>query len=562
MSTQSVQQPQQVVGAIQLPTMQLPLNVFMSYAHEDEAHRETLARHLRALEDEGLIRLWHDRKITAGREWAGAIDEALADSQIVLLLISADFLASEYCNDKELTEAIRLHDARRARVIPVILRSCDWEHSRFARFNALPPDGKTIAEARHPDQRFKAVAKGLRDAISDMTSTSPAGVSAAQSGAPVLPSKASPASRQKHKLSIKELSVFGIKFGPIELPLPQIRGTRLTLGVLLVLLTAGWGVRALFVAPALRESARAMRISHYERALEQLKGVPERLAGWFEVSAAREKAQLGMSLYNAPQDWETIGLELKRQLKRHPSDATLLMIKAQYLLRHDEDYDQARSLAEAALKSDPEHAEAWFLLGLDLDMKGDLEGAIRHYRKAVEFAPDSPPYRNNLAHALLELGRYDEALSEYVHISQFPLARVEQALALWALGRPKEAAEAQQQALAMLDKTELMNSLFNRRRWMFTLSDRVVRLPVIDEKRCYARLGEAASRRLAGGNLGEFPPPDCKASHLGALVADDLCRYIDAVQPSLAPTARELRQMLGHPGACPAPNTPGPSSTT
>jgi TIR domain len=89
MRTQSLQQPQQsVAAATAAAVMQPPLNVFVSYAHEDEAHRETLARHLSALEDEPLIRLWHDRKITAGREWAGAIDAALAESQIVLLVVT------------------------------------------------------------------------------------------------------------------------------------------------------------------------------------------------------------------------------------------------------------------------------------------------------------------------------------------------------------------------------------------------------------------------------------------------------------------------------------------
>ena len=78
--------------------MTAPLKVFISYAHADEAHRKTLAKHLSALEDEGLITVWHDRKITGGREWAGAIDDALHSADIVLLLISADFLDSDYCN--------------------------------------------------------------------------------------------------------------------------------------------------------------------------------------------------------------------------------------------------------------------------------------------------------------------------------------------------------------------------------------------------------------------------------------------------------------------------------
>src|SRR4030095_845839 len=131
---------------------------------------QRLAKRLSALEDEGLIVVWHDRKITGGREWAGAIDDALRSADIVLLLISADFLDSDYCNDVELTEAIRRHDAAQARVVPVILRSCDWKHSRFARFNALPPDGEPVVEATHPDQRFLAVARGLRAIVAGVTS--------------------------------------------------------------------------------------------------------------------------------------------------------------------------------------------------------------------------------------------------------------------------------------------------------------------------------------------------------------------------------------------------------
>lgn len=134
--------------------MTAPLKVFFSCAHADEAHRKTLAKHLSAVEDEGLIAVWHDRKLTGGREWAGAIDAALRRAEIVLLLISADFLDSDYCNDVELTEAIRRHDAAQARVVPVILRSCDWEHSRFARFNALPPDGVPVVVSARAGSGF------------------------------------------------------------------------------------------------------------------------------------------------------------------------------------------------------------------------------------------------------------------------------------------------------------------------------------------------------------------------------------------------------------------------
>jgi hypothetical protein len=88
---------------------------------------------------------------TGGHEWAGVINEALRSTDIVLLLISADFLASDHCKDVKLTEAMRLHDAAQTRVVPVILCSWAWDHSRFARSNTLPPDKLPVVEAEHPD---------------------------------------------------------------------------------------------------------------------------------------------------------------------------------------------------------------------------------------------------------------------------------------------------------------------------------------------------------------------------------------------------------------------------
>lgn len=75
------------------------LEVFFSYAHEDEAWRNELVKHLSLLQRQGVLTSWHDRKITAGTEWAGAIDAHLQSAQIILMLVSADFMASDYCYD-------------------------------------------------------------------------------------------------------------------------------------------------------------------------------------------------------------------------------------------------------------------------------------------------------------------------------------------------------------------------------------------------------------------------------------------------------------------------------
>lgn len=121
------------------------MKVFISYSHIDEGHRNNLVTHLAPLKREGVIEVWHDRKITAGQEWADQIDENMEQASIILLLISSDFLASDYCYDKEMSRALEKHHNGEARVIPIIIRSVDWGTAPFAKLQALPQDGKPIA---------------------------------------------------------------------------------------------------------------------------------------------------------------------------------------------------------------------------------------------------------------------------------------------------------------------------------------------------------------------------------------------------------------------------------
>src|SRR5262249_16955345 len=102
------------------------LSLFISYSHKDDAMREKLDTHLAVVKRQRVFDVWHDRRITGGREWADAIDEALERADVILLLVSADFLASDYCYDKELNRAMQRHEAGSARVVPVILRASGW----------------------------------------------------------------------------------------------------------------------------------------------------------------------------------------------------------------------------------------------------------------------------------------------------------------------------------------------------------------------------------------------------------------------------------------------------
>jgi TIR domain len=146
-----------------------PISLFYSYSHKDEALRNRLEAHLAQLQADGVISGWHDRRIAAGTEWEGAISEQLDNAGIILLLVSADFLASRYCRDVEIKRAMKRHKARTARVIPVILRPVDaWHASPFGKLQALPKDGRPVSSWRNRDEAFAEIARGIREAATDL----------------------------------------------------------------------------------------------------------------------------------------------------------------------------------------------------------------------------------------------------------------------------------------------------------------------------------------------------------------------------------------------------------
>ncbi len=139
-------------------------SVFFSYSHADEGLRDQLEKQLSILKRQGIIETWHDRRIGAGEEIDAAISSNLLSSNIILLLVSPDFINSDYCYDREMTVAMQRHQSGDAIVIPVILRACDWHGAPFGKLNATPPDGRPITQAVDRDQAFLEVAKAVRGA--------------------------------------------------------------------------------------------------------------------------------------------------------------------------------------------------------------------------------------------------------------------------------------------------------------------------------------------------------------------------------------------------------------
>ena len=146
-------------------------SVFFSYSHVDEALRDQVETQLALLKRQGVIETWHDRRIGAGEEFAGAIEQHVETDDIILLLVSADFIASDYCYDIEMKRAMERHAAGEAIVIPVILRACDWHGAPFGKLNATPPNGTPVTQYADRDQALLEVAKAVRGAVARLAPT-------------------------------------------------------------------------------------------------------------------------------------------------------------------------------------------------------------------------------------------------------------------------------------------------------------------------------------------------------------------------------------------------------
>lgn len=142
-----------------------PLQLSISYSHKDERYRRKLDTHLAALRRQKLITDWHDRKITAGSEIDKVINEKLKSSDIVLLLVSPDFLNSDYCYGIEMEQAMNMHAACSAFVVPVILRPAYWADAPFGKLRALPKDGKPVVSWGNQDSAFLNVIEELKTLV-------------------------------------------------------------------------------------------------------------------------------------------------------------------------------------------------------------------------------------------------------------------------------------------------------------------------------------------------------------------------------------------------------------
>src|SRR6266700_2719726 len=149
-----------------------PVEVFYSCSDSpvDAPLLEQLEHHLSMLRHEGMIATWHKRQIVAGSDWQVELDHHLNTASLILLLISPDFLASDYQYGVELQRAIQRHDENQARVIPILLRPCDWKGAPFEKLQVVPRNEIPLTLWRNRDAGFTEVAKEIRIALEAMPS--------------------------------------------------------------------------------------------------------------------------------------------------------------------------------------------------------------------------------------------------------------------------------------------------------------------------------------------------------------------------------------------------------
>jgi internalin A len=140
------------------------LNLFYSYSHKDDSLRGELETHLKLLQRNGTIRGWSDLEIGAGENWEDEIMKELERADIVLLLISSDFIASDFCYERELGRALERHKNGEAIAIPIIVRDCSWKKADFSGLQVLPKGGEAVNIWPNKDTAWRSVAEEIEKA--------------------------------------------------------------------------------------------------------------------------------------------------------------------------------------------------------------------------------------------------------------------------------------------------------------------------------------------------------------------------------------------------------------
>ncbi len=335
--------------------------IFVAYSRADEEVRKQLETSLAVLRRQRQIDLWYDRLITPGKEWRNEIDEHLASAQIILLLVSPDFINSDYCYGVEMKRAMECHRAGTARVIPIIVRPTDWEKTPFGALQALPRDGQAVSTWDDEDLALLDISRGIRSVVDELREL-PNSAADPSRQQPVPPSET-----QAHAVSRKSLlqELGGMK-GIFEL-----RGNRKDLAFVEQLLDGFCNIIMTKYGVPRSAPERPKQYRSFEGLLTGFTESKQRLesAPSFIQDLSVELEHNGWSILGLREVIDTIGGALERQ---DTSEATLYLVEKRLLSL----YSLCRDLVTA--QSDESVAELEKVLSHGEDEHTEFKSTLRY----------------------------------------------------------------------------------------------------------------------------------------------------------------------------------------
>ena len=347
-----------------------PLKVFITYSHKDKAAKNTLIDRLAVMVRQDLITIWHDNEILPSDRWYEDISKNLADSDILLYLVSYSSLASENCN-KELAEAL----SRKIRILPIILEDCDWQNHQLSDIQALPDQGKPINEWQPESKGWQNVVVGLRNVVDKIR------IQASDSA-------------QEETLSewIFQQGNFLMMIGQIDKAIEAYSH---------VIQRSPNNV-----ATYINRGIAYHRKGEFSRAIDDLNKAIELNPGFALAYNNRGTTYSDIGAYNRAIEDYSNAIELK------PDYAIAYYGRGAAYQRKGE---QDRAIADycKAIELTPELVEAYNNRGNAYNNKGNLEYAIADYSKAIELNPDNAYFYFVRGTTYLKKGAYDCAIVDY-----------------------------------------------------------------------------------------------------------------------------------------------------
>ncbi|MEH2003728.1 tetratricopeptide repeat protein [Nostoc sp.] len=450
------------------------IEVFISYHQKDEELREELEMHLATLLREQTITSWHKREIIAGQEFEDEINKHLKQAGLILLLVSPDFIASDYHWTVEVTRALEQNAAGKARVIPVLLRPVDWDNPPIDKLSPLPSNRKPIKSWTDRDEAFLEVVKGIRQEVARLVASSnysPPKDSSANQEPIALESSVDNAPSQPGNqvetdltlelpLSIAELTYgtekkIALEDGSITVTVPsgfspgkklRIRGKGKLNSI-----TNQRGDLYLKVVSVQKVEVSLedyqQKLQRYEQKLIEVLQLEYPLSDYSREGLKNYQQML--KLRN--EDVTHLEEQVTAQEQEKRQDKVTSLINEADRLREAKKFEEAAVKYKAALRLDPNSIIAHNNLGLALYTQGKLEEAITAYQKALEIDPNYALAHSNLGAALKNQGKLSEAIAAYQRALQidpnYANAHYNLGLALYGQGKLSEAIAAYQRAL-------------------------------------------------------------------------------------------------------------------